>query len=107
MIIENGTSAFSWIVDKLWNITTEFVPYIIYIFIAILWISLIINVVKYILWYLKWESTSVVKTPYDRDWMRARRTRRRRNRRLWRYLKKNYTEEPLKFWEFWYNSWKN
>ena len=106
MIIENGTSAFSWIVDKLWNITTEFVPYLIYIAIALLWISLTISVVKYILWYLKWESTSVIKTPYDREWMRARRTRRRRNRRLGKYLKKNYPSENLKFWEYWYNSWR-
>lgn len=55
-IITNGTNAFTWIFDKLGNITTEFVPYLIYIGIAILGISLSIYAVKYILAYLKMQS---------------------------------------------------
>lgn len=52
-IIANGTSAFTPIVDKLGAIATEFIPYLIYIAIAVLGIALTFRVVKWILGYLK------------------------------------------------------
>lgn len=86
-IIANGVWAFSWIITKLTGISGEFIPYIIYIAIALLWISLTINVVKYILWYLKgWAENSIT----GREWMKARRKRRRQQRR------KTYSYEDVK-----------
>ena len=59
-IIASGTTAFSPIVDKLGDIATEFVPYLIYIAIAVLGVALTFKVVKWILWYLKgWAMKSV------------------------------------------------
>lgn len=52
-VIANGTAAFTPIVEKLGSIATEFVPYLIYIAIAVLGIALTFRVVKWILWYLK------------------------------------------------------
>lgn len=48
-IISNGTSAFAPIVEKLGDIATEFVPYLIYIAIAVLGVALTFRVVKWIL----------------------------------------------------------
>lgn len=59
-IIANGTTAFAPIVEKLGDIATEFVPYLIYIAIAVLWVALTFRVVKWILGYLKgWAMRSV------------------------------------------------
>lgn len=52
-IISNGTAAFTPIVEKLGDIATEFVPYLIYIAIAVLGVALTFRVVKWILGYLK------------------------------------------------------
>ena len=59
-IISNGMTAFSPIIDKLGDIATEFVPYLIGIAVAVLWIALTFRVVKWILGYLKgWAMKSV------------------------------------------------
>ena len=52
-IIGSWTAAFDPIVDKLGDIATEFVPYLIYIAIAVLGVALTFRVVKWILGYLK------------------------------------------------------
>lgn len=59
-VIGSGMSAFEPIIDKLGDITTEFVPYLIGIAIAVLWVALTFRVVKWILGYLKgWAMKSV------------------------------------------------
>lgn len=104
-IISNGISAFGGIIDKLWNISWEFVPYLLYIWIGILGITLVIAVVKNLIWYMKWQAMwSFRWWRYDREWMKARRTRRRRNRRFGRFLRKNYKNYTPKFWQYWYQS---
>lgn len=60
-IIASGTTAFSPIVDKLGDIATEFVPYLIYIAIAVLGVALTFRVVKWILGYLKGGAMNSVK----------------------------------------------
>lgn len=52
-VIWSGTAAFTPIVEKLGDIATEFIPYLIYIAIAVLGVALTFRVVKWILGYLK------------------------------------------------------
>ena len=52
-IIGSWTAAFTPIVDKLGDIATEFVPYLVYIAITVLGVALTFKVVKWILGYLK------------------------------------------------------
>jgi hypothetical protein len=60
-IVASGTSAFAPIVDKLGNIATEFIPYLIYVAIACVWVALAFRAVKYILWYLSGKAKWAVK----------------------------------------------
>jgi len=60
-VISNGTAAFTPIIDKLGNIATEFVPYLIYIAIGVLGVALVFRVVRWILWYLKGNSLKAVR----------------------------------------------
>lgn len=52
-ILSWWTAAFTPIVDKLGDIATEFIPYLVYIAIAVLGVALTFRVVKWILGYLK------------------------------------------------------
>ena len=60
-IIANGTSAFTPIIDKMWAIATEFLPYLIYVAIGALWVALAFGAVKYILSYLSWKAKGAVR----------------------------------------------
>lgn len=98
-IIEWWTEAFSWIIDRLWSIFWEFWPYIIYIAIACLGISLLFRVLKYILWYLKSKSKNAI--------MNERKTREedeKRNRQNPYYSKSYDKPQKIKFWSRWYKS---
>lgn len=60
-IIAQGTAAFSPIVDKLWAIATEFLPYMIYVAIACLGVALAFRALRYILGYLQGKATWAVR----------------------------------------------
>lgn len=81
-IITNGVNNFTQIIDKLWTIAGEIMPYMLYIALTCLWITLAYNAVKYIIWYTE-NKTKI-------EWMKERRRRRRRNRRFTRSVK-NHT----------------
>lgn len=99
-IITNGANAFSPIVEKLGNITTEFVPYLVYIAIAVLGISLTINIVKYILNYLKINSYNSI------NWEELRRYQRYRHDKddyYWKLKNDNYYSNLKYDWnDKWY-----
>jgi hypothetical protein len=77
------TTNFAPIITQLGNIAGEFIPYMIYIAIACLWIAIVYRAIKYILWYLQNKSKGAIW----REWMKERRRRRRRNRRFIRSVK--------------------
>lgn len=60
-ILTNGTATFTPVINRLLEIAGEFVPYLIYIAIWALWVSLLWKAVKYILGYLKGKSTRAVR----------------------------------------------
>lgn len=60
-ILANGTATFTPVIDRLLEIAQEFVPYLIYIAIWALGVSLLWKAVKFILWYLKGKSTRAVR----------------------------------------------
>ena len=60
-VLANGTATFTPVLERLLEIAQEFVPYLIYIAIWALWVSLLWKAVKYILWYLKGKSTRAVR----------------------------------------------
>lgn len=52
-IIQWWTENFTPIITKLINIASEFIPYMIYIVVACLWVTLAFKALKYIIWYLQ------------------------------------------------------
>lgn len=52
-IVEWWASNFTPIIAKLGNIAGEFIPYMIYIAIACLWVTLAFKALKYIIWYIQ------------------------------------------------------
>ena len=60
-IIAWWTSTFTPIVEKLGNIATEFIPYLIYIALWALWVALAFKAVKYIISYLSGKAKWAVK----------------------------------------------
>lgn len=86
-IVSWWTEAFSGIITKLWSIFSEFWPYIIYIAIACLWISLLFKALKSLLWFT---NNKAKKSIWWREWMKARRTYRRKMRRRRKYDSENY-----------------
>lgn len=84
-IIENGVDNFTPIIDKLQTIAGEVIPYMIYIALACLWITLAYKAIKYIINYLDYNLPR-----QQRNLMKERRRRRRRNRRFVRSVK-NHT----------------
>lgn len=106
-IIENGTTAFWWIIDKLGDIATEFVPYIIYIAIAIISIACTISIVKSILRIAKQESMKIWRERRERrDTYYANRARAKYRRELIEYAKHWYNvEDERKAMWFWRYHW--
>lgn len=111
-IIEWWVSAFSGIIDRLWWIFWEFWPYIIYIAIACLGISLLFKALKYILWFT---DNSAKNSIWWRAWMKERRKRRRKMRRYKRteqeakkyYFDNNYDRDEAWNWKLYRRSRKN
>lgn len=101
-IINEGTNIFVPIMDKLGNIANEFIPYMIYIAIACLWISLAFTAVKYILWYLKSKSQNAIM-----DERKTREEDERRNKQNPYYSKSYDKPQNIKFWQRGYNSRRN
>lgn len=60
-VLSQWAATFQPIIDRLGELTTEFIPYLIGIFLAALGISLTWKVVKMILSYLKGRSTKAVR----------------------------------------------
>lgn len=60
-VLSAGTATFTPVLERLLEIAQEFVPYMIYIAIGALGVSLLWRAVKYILWYLKGKSTRAVR----------------------------------------------
>lgn len=60
-ILANGTGTFTPVINRLLEIAQEFVPYLIYIAIGALWVSLLWKAVKYIMWYLAGRSKRAVR----------------------------------------------
>ena len=52
-VIASGSTAFTPLIDKLGNITTEFVPYLIQIGVVVIGTAITFRVVKWILGYFK------------------------------------------------------
>ena len=84
-IIAQGTEAFTPIIDKLGNIASEFIPYMLYIAIACASIRLMYEAVRFIIRYIKNRNFSAF---YYRDyeWWKRRNgvfetTRRRKERK--------------------------
>lgn len=84
-IITNGTEAFTPIIDKLGNIASEFLPYMLYIAIACLWIYLMYGAVKMIIRYI--QDNILYKTRWKRE--KARRNMKRRRE----YKKRKYNDK--------------
>lgn len=60
-VLAEGLTTFKPIIDRMWELTGEFVPYLIGIAIAALWISLTWRVVKFILGYLRGKASKSVR----------------------------------------------
>lgn len=60
-VLAQGTATFTPVLERLLEIAQEFVPYMIYIAIGALGVSLLWRAVKYILGYLKGKSTRAVR----------------------------------------------
>ena len=72
-VIEQGTQVFTPILERLLEIAQEFVPYLIYIAIWTLWVNLLWQAVKYILWYLKGKSEWTFENREKTRWNKERR----------------------------------
>ena len=105
-IINNGMNSFEPIVDKLGDITTEFVPYLIHIALILIWICCSIYIVKYILNYMKQQSINAWREKRERRYERYARYRREKTRKeLIEYRKhgirtKGMDQERKEMW-FW------
>lgn len=60
-VLSQGTATFTPVLERLLEIAQEFVPYLIYIAIGALWVSLLWKAVKYIMWYLASRSKRAVR----------------------------------------------
>ena len=60
-VLSQGTATFTPVLERLLEIAQEFVPYLIYIAIGALGVSLLWKAVKYIMWYLAWRSKRAVR----------------------------------------------
>ena len=60
-VLANGTATFTPVLERLLEIAQEFVPYLIYIAIWALGVSLLWKAVKYIMWYLAGRSKRAVR----------------------------------------------
>ena len=60
-VLANGTATFTPVLERLLEIAQEFVPYLIYIAIGALGVSLLWKAVKYIMWYLAGKSKRAVR----------------------------------------------
>lgn len=60
-VLANGTATFAPVFTRLWEIVQEFVPYLIYIGLWALGITLMWKAVKYIMWYLAGRSKRAVR----------------------------------------------
>lgn len=60
-VLADGATTFKPVLDRLFEIAQEFIPYFIYIAGWVLLISLIWKAVKYIMWYLAGRSKRAVR----------------------------------------------
>lgn len=60
-ILSDWVTTFAPVFTRLWEIVQEFVPYLIYIALGVLGISLMWRAVKYIMWYLAGRSKRAVR----------------------------------------------
>lgn len=60
-VLSQWTATFTPILERLYGIAQEFVPYFIYIAIGVLGVALLWRAVKYIMWYLAWRSKWAVR----------------------------------------------
>lgn len=60
-ILTEGTATFAPVLTRLFDIAKEFIPYIMYIAIWALTVSLVWKAVKFALWYLAWRSKRAVR----------------------------------------------
>lgn len=98
-IVSWWINAFSWIIDRLGSIFGEFWPYILYIAIACLWISLLFKALKSLLWFTDNKAKNSI---WRRQGMKERRRRRRQQRR------RTYTQEEKQYdysHKYYYKNW--
>lgn len=60
-ILTNGTAEFAPVLTRLFEIAKEFIPYLIYVGIGALSVSLVWKAVKFIMWYLAGKSKRAVR----------------------------------------------